>query len=175
MPLTGKEMFDDYHKIIQLQNQFYKNLDIRLINFQPELESQEYYAHSGLLNDHRIQWRIAKKTPKKVGYFVTTWKRNAEHLTTPYDVEDEVEFFVINVKDRDQIGQFIFPKKILISKNIISTSSTEGKRGIRVYTPWDLTDNRQAHITQSWQMLYFFDFNKPHQENHSRIQEILQL
>jgi hypothetical protein len=53
------------------------------------------------------------------------------------------------------LGQFIFPKSVLADKGIVTRNGKEGKRGIRVYPPWDLTTNKQAKRTQSWQTKYF--------------------
>jgi hypothetical protein len=38
---------------------------------------------------------------------------------------------------------------------IISTHLKEGKRGMRVYPPWDLPSSKQAKKTQQWQLPYF--------------------
>jgi hypothetical protein len=43
----------------------------------------------------------------------------------------------------------------LADKGIISFNGKEGKRGIRVYPPWDVTTSKQAQQTQSWQIKYF--------------------
>ena len=40
-------------------------------------------------------------------------------------------------------------------KGIISKNGENGKRGIRVYPPWDIVTNKQAEKTQSWQHKYF--------------------
>ena len=57
------------------------------------------------------------------------------------------------------MGQFVIPKSVLIEKGIISTSKKEGKRGFRVYPIWDKTINKQAVLTQQWQLNYFFEIN----------------
>jgi hypothetical protein len=43
----------------------------------------------------------------------------------------------------------------LVDQGIITNNGKEGKRGIRVYPPWDIAPNRQAMKTQSWQLKYF--------------------
>jgi hypothetical protein len=53
------------------------------------------------------------------------------------------------------LGQFIFPKTVLANKGIISKNGISGKRGIRVYPPWDVPNNKQAEKTQRWQLNYF--------------------
>jgi hypothetical protein len=58
-------------------------------------------------------------------------------------------------KSGDNFGQFIFPKSVLADNEILTRNGKEGKRGIRVYPPWDITTNKQADKTQSWQTKYF--------------------
>ena len=44
---------------------------------------------------------------------------------------------------------------MLADKGIITRNGKEGKRGIRVYPPWDIVTSKQAEKTQSWQTKYF--------------------
>ena len=67
---------------------------------------------------------------------------------------------MINAKTATHLGQFVFPKKELISKGIISTSIKVGKRGFRVYPVWDKPLNKQAIKTQDWQLKYFFEIKE---------------
>ena len=57
---------------------------------------------------------------------------------------------------------FVFPKSVLIAKEIVSDKK-EGKRAIRIYSPWDITMSKQAQKTQKWQLDYFLEI----QENNS--------
>ncbi len=68
-----------------------------------------------------------------------------------------MDFFVISTRDNDYFGQFVFPKSVLLEKNIFSTNGKGGKRGIRVYPSWDKTMNQQAQKTQKWQLKYFLE------------------
>ena len=65
------------------------------------------------------------------------------------------------MKFEDKLGQFIFPKELLAKNKIITHNGSDGKRGIRVYPPWDITSSKQAEKTQTWQLNYFIQF-KPH-------------
>lgn len=58
------------------------------------------------------------------------------------------------------MGQFVFPKSVLADKGIITRKGKEGKRGIRVYSPWDIVTNKQAEKTQTWQTKYFLSIKK---------------
>ena len=120
-----------------------------------EDESQEYGACTFRLNDLKIKFRISKITPTKTGQFVTIWKRNKEGVTQPFDLTDEIDFIVISSQNGDNFGQFIFPKSVLLDKGIMTGNTKEGKRGIRVFPPWDTVTNKQAEKTQLWQTKYF--------------------
>lgn len=128
-------------------------------NIEIEKESSEYCAHRFEINNKKVLFRQAKITPTKMGQFVTIWKRNKEkNVIEPFEVSDEIDLFVINVKIEFRFGQFIFPKSILIEKGIV-TNKKEGKRAIRVYPIWDLTDSKQAQKTQKWQLDYFLEIS----------------
>ena len=118
-------------------------------------ESHEYGACSFKINGKAVQFRVSKITPKKTGQFVTIWKRNKQGITQPFEETDPIDFIVISSRSGDNFGQFIFPKSVLVDKGIITRKNKEGKRGIRVYPPWDKPINKQAIKTQSWQLRYF--------------------
>jgi len=120
-------------------------------------ESINYVACTFKLNNSHIIFRTAKITPTKIGQFVTLWKRDKNKLTSPFSDEDQIDFVIISTRSGDQIGQFIFPRQVLIEQQIISTNIRNGKRGFRVYPPWDLALNKQAKETQKWQLKYFLN------------------
>lgn len=138
-----------------IQEKVYSPSFLKITNLEIEQEGQEYQACNFQLNDYSIICRTAKVTPKKTGQFVTFWKRDAEGITTPFDENDAFDFYVINVIASNEMGQFVFPKALLIDKGIISTSEKEGKRGFRVYPSWDKVSSKQAIKTQQWQLNYF--------------------
>ena len=123
-------------------------------------ESANYGACSFELNNKLIQYRVANITPTKIGQFVAIWKRNNEGITAPFDVSDSLDFMIISVRDSENFGQFIFPKSVLVSHGIISQNEKGGKRGIRVYAPWDKPENKQAIKTQAWQVNYFVEIKE---------------
>ena len=135
----------------------YKPCGFELTALTIEKESVEYEACRFLLNDKLIIYRTAKITPKKVGQFVAIWKRNEKGITAPFDINDDFDFMIINCESGGLTGQFIFPKAVLLENQIISSEFKEGKRGIRLYPPWDETANKQALKTQKWQCKYFLD------------------
>lgn len=129
------------------------NFDFK--NSKLNVESIEYGACYFELDGKKIQHRVSKITPSKNGQFVTIWKRNQDGLTEPFDSSDEIDFIIITARSGHNFGQFIFPKSVLANKGIISQNGKTGKRGIRVYPPWDKPESKQAEKTQSWQLDYF--------------------
>ena len=143
--------------LVETKNLLFDKCDFEVLNLEIEKESSEYCAHRFEINNKKIVFRQAKITPTKIGQFVTIWKRNVEkNVIEPFEDSDQIDLFVINVQTDLQFGQFVFPKSILIEKGIV-TNKKEGKRAIRVYPSWDLTENKQAQKTQKWQLDYFIE------------------
>ena len=128
-------------------------------NYAKETESQEYGACVFEMNQRRIKFRVGKITPTKIGLFVTFWKRMGNGVIQPHELSDPFDFFVVSVRNKERFGQFVFPKKILLEKGIIAQGCKGGKRAMRIYPPWDITENHQAKNTQAWQLIYFFEIN----------------
>lgn len=123
---------------------------------QIEPESGAYGACTFLLENRKIISRNANITPKKIGAFATFWKRKSQgEVIEPFHESDDFDFFVVNCENENSLGQFVFPKSILIQKGIVSTSKKEGKRAFRVYPSWDVPQNKQAQQAQKWQLRYF--------------------
>lgn len=151
--MTQTELHSHLNLVREL---LYDRGGLSLTNFSIDPESGAYEACSFELNGHRIVHRFSKITPTKTGQFVTLWKRK-NGITTPFDVSDEFDFIVITSKNEDRLGQFIFPKAVLAHRGIISKTGKGGKRGIRVYPPWDIPVSKQAERTQAWQTKYFVE------------------
>jgi hypothetical protein len=154
--ITIKELPKDFIQI--------KKMLLAIGNFeitQPilEPESSEYGACAFVLNNLNIRYRTAKITPTKTGQFVTLWKRINLGSIQPFDSTDPIDFFIISTRKDNHFGFFIFPKAILITKEIVSDKK-EGKRAIRVYPPWDITTSKQAQKTQKWQLEYFLEITQ---------------
>lgn len=129
------------------------NFDFK--NLKWNIESQEYGACSFELDGKTIQHRFSKITPTKIGQFVTIWKRNQDGITEPFDSNDEMDYIIISTRSGNHFGQFIFPKSVLANKGITAQNGKSGKRGIRIYPPWDVPKSKQAMKTQNWQLNYF--------------------
>lgn len=120
-----------------------------------ESESLEYDACKYHLDNFSVLFRTAKITPTKIGQFVTIWKRIGNGPIQPYDETDPIDLFVIATRMGENFGHFVFPKSVLRKRDIVSVNGKGGKRGIRVYPPWDTPASQQAQKTQDWQLEYF--------------------
>lgn len=145
-----------HNDFFEAKKRIYDQMGWVLENAQSEAESQEYGACTFNMNNCAVIFRVAKITPTKSGQFVTLWKRIGNGPIMPYDITDPIDLVVVTVHNKDHFGQFVFPKKVLCEKGIISHSGKEGKRAFRVYPSWDIADNAQAKKTQTWQLQYFF-------------------
>jgi hypothetical protein len=149
-------IINSFHTDLKVAKEFvYDKCGFDLTNPKLNSESLEYGACSFELNGNTIQHRVSKITPTKTGQFVTIWKRNKNGITEPFDILDDIDFILITTRSGNNLGQFIFPKSVLADKGIITRNDKEGKRGIRVYPPWDIAKNKQAEKTQNWQTNYF--------------------
>ncbi|MFD2969508.1 MepB family protein [Sphingobacterium bambusae] len=140
-----------------LDQKIFKPSSLTLHSVTAESESQEYLAHRLKLGNDNIAFRKAKITPRKIGQFVTLWKRDATGVTCPYHISDRIDYVIILTQTPLLSGIFIFPKEALLKHTIFSDDKKNGKRGFRVYPPWDTVDNAQAQKTQLWQSAYFVD------------------
>ena len=144
---------------------------------QPEAESADYAACTLLLNGLRVQYRVAKITPTKVGQFVTLWKRVGRGPIQPFELSDPVDVFVVSCRSGPHLGQFVFPKAALAAQGVVAsgdaTGSRAGKRALRVYPPWDTTTSRQAQRTQAWQLGYFVDMSEGQAVDLARLKALL--
>lgn len=143
--------------IEQINNTVFKPCNLDAQNIIKEAESSEYLAHRFQLNGKNVVFRKAKITPTKVGQFVACWKRNDAGITVPFDLMDDFDCFLIYVETKNKNGFFVFSKPILLNNKIISGEKSSGKRGFRLYPPWNLGLNKQAERTQHWQNKCFFE------------------
>ncbi|MEQ9311582.1 MAG: MepB family protein [Cytophagales bacterium] len=148
------------HTLTQIKIKVYQPCTLGISGFRFENESKEYNPSQFKLNGIQIINRNAKITPKKVGQFVTFWKRSQNGPIEPFHENDPFKFFTVNVQTNNQLGQFVFPKSILIKKGIISTLQKEGKRAFRVYPSWDMPKSKLAERTQKWQLDFFYHINE---------------
>lgn len=160
-------------KLKELKESVYDRCGWKLSNYKAHSEGSSYGACSFELNGKKIEHRAARITTVKTGQFVTTWKRNHRGLTAPFDVDD-LDFLVITCGTSESLGQFIFPKFVLVENGILSVGGRGGKRGIRVYAPWDFVANRQAVKTKDWQSRYFITVKGDTPTTLQKVKELFQ-
>ncbi|MEO8516380.1 MAG: MepB family protein [Flavobacterium sp.] len=143
--------------LIDTKNLVFDSCNFEITNLLPEKESAEYSAYRFELNGLKVLFREAKTTPTKIGQFVTLWKRIGKGPIQPFDLSDDIDLFIINTRKDNVVGQFVFPKSVLLKQNVLTDDIKEGKRAIRVYPIWDKTVSKQAQKTQKWQLDYFLE------------------
>lgn len=141
----------------RIEDSIFSIRKISISNLSREDECDAYHGTNFVLDQRNIKFRKAKITPKKVGQFVTLWRRNSNGNTEPFNVNDEFDFYLIVTEENDQFGFFFFPKDILSEKQILTNDNRTGKRGFRVYPDWSKTENKQAEKTKFWQQDYFIN------------------
>lgn len=103
--------------------------------------------------------RLAKKTPKKKGYFVAFYEKDIKNVNQAFSNDNSVDFTLVNIVDGNLRGIFIFPQEVLKQQGILKTESQKGKMAIRVYPSWEKDLNATATRTQKWQVEYFKDLS----------------
>ncbi len=149
-------MIDELKRI---EKSIFKISNLKITNLLNEKECEEYSGFNFCLDKINVKFRKAKITPKKVGQFVTLWRRNSNKETEPFTAKDNFDFYIIVTEQDDEFGFFFFPKSALSKNQILTTNEKVGKRGFRVYPDWTKTENKQAEKTKSWQCEYFIDLN----------------
>lgn len=136
-------------------------------------ESAEYDACSFVLDGKKVEHRLSKITPTKVGQFVTVWKRNSAGITRPLTTEDDFDVLAVTACAGDRLGQFLLPKAALVEHRIVAGPKSEGKRGTRVYPPWDAPVAAQAIRSQAWQIDYFVRVDMQARDQRSALRALL--
>lgn len=142
-----------------IEEQLFLPLGLSCSAVEEDPECKEYSGFNFTLGHLKIKFRISKITPTKTGQFVTIWKRKESGETAPFESSDHFDFYMIAAFKDHLSGVFIFPKKLLSEKGILSDGKKIGKRGIRVYPNWDEAESKQAKRTQEWQTQYFLELS----------------
>ncbi len=127
---------------------------------QIEGQNCAYEGFTFRFEEQFFRSRLAKKTAKKKGYFVSFWEKNEGNENQAFDYDGAADKTLIAISDNEQCGLFIFPKKVLAQQKILRSQTHKGKMAIRVYPSWETDLNAAASNTQRWQQLYFIDLSK---------------
>ena len=119
-------------KMTDILHRYYSDFDLIKEKWNEDYESILIKPK----DDHEYKrCRLAKKTPKKEGYFTVFWKKDQNNKNIPYTNEDLGNELVIVVIDNDKSGLFIIPNEVAIRKNILTTKDSNGKMSMRFYPP----------------------------------------
>lgn len=123
-----------------------------------DVDGLEYGAVRFTMGGNIVLFRRAKHTPKKVGQFVTLYKRpTPDGEIAPFDQGDGVCGVLVLVNEGERLGLFVFDAAVLTKMGVFSKDSSEGKRAIRVYAPWTNPEAAQAKKTKEWQCKCFIE------------------
>lgn len=152
---------DDFYEVLTYVNDnFYKPNNLMIKDIQEEIQNKKYGSGIFRINSKTVRFRVARKTPKKIGQFVVCWEKGSDNKNQAYSYENATDLLVINTfGSNHKFGQFIFSKDILLKHNILKTETSNGKMAIRVYPSWDILTSKQAIATQRWQLPYFINLN----------------
>ena len=157
-------------------------------------ESSKYEGLVFSLDDNSIIYRKGKVTPDRPGAFLAIWKRPPlDKGNKPIPLQSiDLDYLLIQVESHSTIstneesvnnskcGMFIFPVSLLIEKGIVSSSTSKGKTGFRVFPPWSqdrgvigtkvFSDSGKK--TQRWQLPYFLEIDEYGLINPLKLSEI---
>lgn len=156
-PLKEEVLVHIHNDLIAAKALVYDPGKYEMTAFSAEAESSGYAACAFRLNGVSICFRVAKTTPVKTGQFVTLWKRTGNGPIQPFASSDDFDFYVVSTRNASRLGQFVFPKSVLLERDVLSNNGKGGKRAIRVYPPWDVTTSSHAQRTQRWQLRHFME------------------
>ncbi|PGE65303.1 mep operon protein MepB [Bacillus wiedmannii] len=156
----GGVFLNKFNDVIRkLNNIIYKPNKLIITNLKEEKQNAEYAGCLFHLNHKSIRFRISKITPNKIGQFVSFWEKDDHMQNQAFSYDAAPGLLVITCIDDNKLGQFIFPKEILLKEKILKTQSQIGKMAMRVYPIWDIPVSNQAKKSQMWQLQYFVDLS----------------
>lgn len=166
-------MNDFYRALSYVNELIYKPTNLILKSIQEEKQNAKYGAGIFQLSSKTVRFRVANITPTKTGQFVAFWEKDENTNNQPYSYAEAPDLLVITTfKSDSEFGQFVFPKEVLFTQNILKSNSTKGKMAIRVYPSWDIPTSKQAVKTQEWQLPYFVDLSTPDNVSKEKITEL---
>lgn len=164
-------MHEAFHADIVAATRLLADRGIACPDLAIEPDNAEYGA--AISDAAGLRFRVGKVTPRKVGMFVTVWRRATNGSTEPLPDADRVRSLIVTAREGDRFGFFAFPRSALRQHGITSVDGAGGKRGFRVYPPWSATANPQAKRSQAWQAEYFLELGTPAEIDAQRAQRLL--
>lgn len=133
--------------------------NMEISNILEEKQNSKYSALTFNINNISARFRISNTTPTKSGQFVAFWQKNTYLSNEAFYYENAPDILIVTCIDNNNLGQFIFPKDILLRENILKSKNTSGKMGLRIYPTWDVPTTKQGLQSQKWQCEYFIDLS----------------
>lgn len=124
-------------------------------SYQAEPFNTDYEALRFSSADNTFRSRLAKKTPKKDGYFLTPWTKNAEGTNIPFIAEEFCDYLLVFIIDENHQGYFSFPREELARRGVLTNKTQKGKMAFRVSPDWCLELNPSAKREQKWQQIHW--------------------
>lgn len=132
--------------------------NFEILNYEEQNSEYEGMVIQLASNNKIVRSRLAKKTPKKDGYFVAFWEKDNLNINQPFSDFDTTEALVILIDDEGKQGIFFIPKEVAVKNRILSNENQKGKMAMRFYPSWCKNLNSTAQKTQSWQLNYFKEY-----------------
>lgn len=134
---------------VNILNHLLKDSKINLDELVVEEQNAAYEGFS--VPELTLRSRLANLTPKKAGYFVAHYVKEAGQPNRPYTEQEGLDTLAICIPDK---GAFFFTKETLVKHGILRASKP-GKMGFRVYLPDESYLNSTAQKTQMWQSAHY--------------------
>ena len=119
---------------------------------QQEPQNAAYEGCTFTIEGIRYRSRLAKRTPKKAGYFVAFWEKDEIGVNQAFHEKNSPEYLLVFTEDGNY---FSFPREALIALGIVQTATKSGKMAMRVYPPHEQQLNKTATVTQRKQAPYY--------------------
>lgn len=132
--------------------------NFEILNYEEQNSEYEGMVIQLASNNKIVRSRLAKKTPKKDGYFVAFWEKDNLNINQPFSDLDTPEALVILIDGEGKQGIFFIPKEVAVKNRILSNENQKGKMAMRFYPSWCKNLNSTAQKTQSWQLNYFKEY-----------------
>lgn len=90
--------------------------------------AKQYGVIDGYVNDLKIQFKTSTSTRKSDGSYCFNLRSSKNGKKVPYDVKDDIDFFIFEIVDDENENFFyIFPKVILQKMGYLSSETSKGK------------------------------------------------
>ena len=168
----------------------------KAVELDPVPESSKYDGLIFSLDDKCFVYRKGKITPDRPGAFLAVWQRppldQVNNKPVPLQ-SNELDYLVVQVESHSTMatnpelvnysksGMFVFPVSLLIDKGIVSSSTSKGKTGFRVFPPWSQDRgvigtkvfSESGKRAQRWQVPYFLEMDEDGLTDPCKLNKIL--